>query len=251
MRAVKVVLLCCSMNIIPAIDLLKGQVVHIVDGDPQKSTVYANDPYELVYAFGQSGLWRLHIVDVDGIFSGNPQQQEQISALVDLAHRYDMQVQVGGGIRTSRDVEQILSAGADFVVLGTMAVQNPAQVQKICRQHPGHIVVAVDHRNDHVMFDGWRQEASVSAHALAIDAASWEAAAILFTDVSLDGTKKGPAITATAALQQELIIPVIAGGGVGSLADLDALRDAGIRAVVVGTALYEHCFSVDEAVVHA
>lgn len=238
------------MNIIPAIDLLKGQVVHLVHGNLHNPIVYANDPYELVQVFSQSELWRLHIIDVDGAFSGQPQQQERIKKLVEIAHRYDVQVQVGGGIRSSQDVEDMLTAGADFIVLGTMAVREPAHVKQICRQHPGHIVVAVDHRSDHVMFDGWRQEAVISAHSLAVDAAEWGAAGILFTDVSRDGTKAGPAVEATATLQKELPIPVIASGGVGSLEHLDALRDAGVRAVVVGTALYEHCFRVDEALVH-
>jgi phosphoribosylformimino-5-aminoimidazole carboxamide ribotide isomerase len=157
-------------------------------------------------------------------------------------------VQVGGGIRDRAAVEAVLAAGAARVVLGTAAVKSPALVEECCRAHPGRVVVAVDARDGVVSVSGWTEASTITAIDLGARAAAWGAAALLYTDVSRDGTGAGPNVAATALLAKSVSIEVIASGGVSSLDDLRALRDAGIPAVVVGRALYDATFTLREAV---
>jgi phosphoribosylformimino-5-aminoimidazole carboxamide ribotide isomerase len=160
-------------------------------------------------------------------------------------------VQVGGGIRDRAAVEAVFAAGAAYAVLGTAAVKSPAMVEEVCRAFPGKIVVAVDARDGIVAVEGWVESGNVSAIELGKRAAGWGAAALLYTDVARDGVHAGPNVPATAALAREVDIEVIASGGVSSLADIDALRDAGIPAVVVGRALYDRRFTLEAAIAAA
>ena len=232
---------------IPAIDLLGGQAVRLSEGDRNRATVYAADPGVKLREFIRAGATRLHVVDLDGAFAGHPVQTELVRRLVDEAHALGAEVEVGGGLRDRAAVEAALATGADYAVIGTLAVREPDTAQALCRAHPGRIIVAIDARDGWVAISGWQETSRVPAAALARAAASWGAVALLYTDVARDGLQVGAAVEATAALQRGLDIPVIASGGVGSLADLDALRQRHIHAVILGRALYEGSFTLEEA----
>jgi phosphoribosylformimino-5-aminoimidazole carboxamide ribotide isomerase len=231
------------VKLFPAIDLLGGRAVRLEEGKRDRATVFYDRPIELVAQLAQGGADRLHLVDLDGAF-GEPRQLPLIAAIVAAS---PIPVEVGGGIRDRAAIDRVLALGAAFAVLGTAAVRSPALVEQACRAHPGRIIVAVDARDGVVAVDGWTTTSEITALALAARAAGWGAAALLYTDVARDGLGGGPNVAATAALARAAGIEVIASGGVGSLADLAALRDAGIPAVVVGRALYDGRFTVADA----
>jgi len=235
------------MMVIPAIDLMQGNGVRLAEGDRDRATVYSNEPHELARRFVNAGARRVHVVDLDGAFAGHPVQLELVGRVIETVHAHGGVVEVGGGIRTRRAALQLLDLGADFVVLGTMTVREPDVASSLCHDYPGRVIVAVDGRNGKVAVDGWREDSDVDVLELGRVAQTWGAAALLFTDVSRDGLQVGPAVEATSRLQAAVAIDVIASGGVGSLDDLLHLRDAGVRAVVLGRALYEGSVGLEEA----
>ncbi len=229
------------MKLFPAIDLLGGRAVRLEKGERAKATVFSERPLELVSELAIAD--RLHVVDLDGAF-GEPRQAALIREIVAASR---VPVEVGGGIRDRATVDEVFSFGVGFVVLGTAAVRTPALVEEVCLAYPARIVVAVDAREGVVSIDGWTKSGNVTASELGQRAASWGAAALLYTDIARDGVHTGPNIEATAALARAVSCEVIASGGVSSLADLAALRDAGIPAAVVGRAIYDKRFTVTEA----
>jgi phosphoribosylformimino-5-aminoimidazole carboxamide ribotide isomerase len=233
--------------VIPSIDLQGGRTVRLAQGDRARTTVYDADPLATVDAFVAAGVALMHVVDLDGAFSGVSEQLDAIAALIDRAHAGAMQVQVGGGLREAAAVARALDAGADRVVIGTLALHDPELASRLCARHGGRIVIAADAVDGKVAVDGWRERSELSVVELVRDAERWGAAAVLYTDVARDGTQHGPAVDATRTLQAAVEIPVLASGGVGTLADLEACRDAGIRGVIVGRALYERAFTIEEA----
>jgi phosphoribosylformimino-5-aminoimidazole carboxamide ribotide isomerase len=238
------------MKLYPAIDLLGGKAVRLEEGRRDRATIFHDDPPQLVASLARGGADRLHVVDLDGAFAGSPQQTDLIRKIVETC---PLPVEVGGGIRDRAAIDTVIALGASFVVLGTAAVRSPALVEEACRAYPGKIIVAVDARDGIVAVDGWTQASNVTAIELGSRAASWGAAALLYTDVSRDGLHVGPNVEVTAQLSRAVSCEVIASGGVGSLDDLARLRDAGIAAVVVGRALYDRRFTVEQAaeVAHA
>jgi phosphoribosylformimino-5-aminoimidazole carboxamide ribotide isomerase len=236
------------VKLYPAIDLLGGRAVRLEEGRRDRATIFHDDPPQLVDELARGGADRLHVVDLDGAFAGAPQQTDLIRSIVAAC---PIPVEVGGGIRDRTAIETVLALGASFVVLGTAAVRSPALVEEACRAHPGKIIVAVDARDGIVAVDGWTASGDVSAIELGQRAAGWGAGALLYTDVSRDGLHVGPNVEATAQLARAVPCEVIASGGVGSLDDLVRLRDAGIAAVVVGRALYDKRFTVEQAVLIA
>ncbi|HKA88826.1 MAG TPA: 1-(5-phosphoribosyl)-5-[(5-phosphoribosylamino)methylideneamino]imidazole-4-carboxamide isomerase [Haliangiales bacterium] len=233
------------MTIIPAIDLLGGAAVRLKAGRREDATVYSTAPWEVAAEFAAAGAACLHVVDLDGAFSGERRHAEILRRVILAAA--GAPVQVGGGLRRAADVDAVLDAGAAFAVIGTMAARAPAEAERICRRHPGRIVVAVDARGGKVAVAGWTETSSVDALELARRAEAWGAARILYTDVERDGLGGGPAVDATARLARALAIPVIASGGIGRLDDLRALRAAGVPMCVVGRALYDGAFTLAEA----
>ncbi len=236
------------MIAIPAIDLLSGQAVRLAEGDRSRVTIYEKNPRVLVDRFADAGAKRLHVVDLDGAFSGEPGHRDLIADLITTAHQRGLQVEIGGGIRSRAAMEAALATGADFIVVGTLATREPEVVADVCKRFPGRVIVAIDGRGDEVAIDGWQTPSGVGIAQLAQRAANWGAAAVLYTDIARDGLQGGPAVQTTAELQKNLPIPVIASGGVGSLEDLEHLRAAGIHAVVLGRALYEGSFTLEEAI---
>jgi phosphoribosylformimino-5-aminoimidazole carboxamide ribotide isomerase len=235
------------MRVIPAIDLLEGAAVRLAEGERSRATVYEREPVALARAFARAGAPLVHVVDLEGAFAGRPIQLALVRELCAVLHEAGARVQVGGGVRDRAAIETLLACGADRVVVGTLAIREPETVAATCHAHPSRIVVAVDARDGMVAVDGWTTKTEIAASDLARDAEAFGAVALLFTDIARDGLQVGPAVAATAALQSSVGIDVIASGGVGSIADLVRLRDAGVRSAIVGRALYERSFTLEEA----
>lgn len=234
------------MKLICAIDLLEGRAVRLVQGDRTRATRYADDPRTVVDRFLAAGVTMMHFVDLDGAFGEAP-QSTLLADLVARAHDGGAKVEIGGGLRDAAAIDRALDTGADWAVVGTLALRDPDATQAVCARHPARIVIAADARDGVVAVDGWREASDQTATQLALTAQRWGAAAILHTDIGRDGLQGGPAVEATAALQAAVEIDVYASGGVGTLADLDACKRARLRGVVVGRAIYENSFSIEEA----
>lgn len=235
------------MIVIPAVDLLGGKAVRLAKGERSSATTYSDNPLGLIDRFADAGAKRVHLVDLDGAFDGDSSQFEMLRKLSERSRERRVEVQVGGGIRDIERATALFDVGADYVVLGTVAIKEPELVRALCAQHAGRIIVAADARKGKVAVAGWQEETPTSVAALARAAEVWGASAVLHTDVERDGMQTGPAVEATIAIQKEVDIPIFASGGVGSLADIEACAAAGIRGVVVGRALYEGAFTLKEA----
>ncbi len=225
------------MILYPAIDLKDGQAVRLLRGDMEKSTVFNDDPAAQGRAFVEAGCEWLHLVDLNGAFAGTPVNGAAVeSILAECA----VPAQLGGGIRDMATIEAWLSKGLARVILGTVAVENPALVREAARAFPGQVAVGIDARDGRVATKGWATETDVMVTDLARSFEDAGVAAIIYTDINRDGAMQGPNIPATEALARAVDIPVIASGGVSSLADLTALRDTGvISGAISGRALYD------------
>jgi phosphoribosylformimino-5-aminoimidazole carboxamide ribotide isomerase len=235
------------MIIFPAIDLKGGQCVRLAEGDMDRATVYADDPAAQAALFRSAGATHLHVVDLDGAFAGDSRNADGVKAA--LSGFGGGRVQVGGGIRTAAHVEGWLAAGVWRVVMGTAALDNPDLVRGLAAEHPGRIVVAVDARDGLVATRGWADVSSLPVADLAKRFEDAGVAAVLFTDVGRDGMLKGVNVEATAALAAATSLPVIASGGVASIADIHALMGKpGIEGVITGRALYDGRLDLAEAI---
>lgn len=235
------------MIVVPAIDLLGGKAVRLRQGRYDDVTVYDEDPEGR--ARGWSGkVPLLHVVDLEGAKAGAPAQREAVGAIL---RAFAGDVQVGGGVRTRESFAAYRALGAARVVLGSAAVSDPALVRALASEEPGRVVVAVDARDGYVAIDGWTQATRVRAVDLVRTMADVPLAGVLYTDVTRDGTGVGPNLEATAELAALTRVPVIASGGVGSLDHLRALAARGVAACIVGRALYEGAFTLDEALAAA
>ena len=232
------------MIVIPAIDLLDGRAVRLVEGRRDSITVFRERPEDLVAEWAAAGATRLHVVDLDGAFAG---ARKHVDVVARMCAAAPMPVQVGGGLRDEESARAVLDAGARWAVLGTAAIKDPALVERLCGAFPGRVIVAVDARDGLVAVEGWVETSTVTAIELGRRAAGWGAAALLYTDVARDGTGRGPNVEATAALAAAVDCEVIASGGVASLEHVRALAAARVPAVVVGRALYDQRFTLAEA----
>ena len=231
------------MLIVPAIDLLGGNVVRLYKGKRDSAKVYSNAPADIARGYAVAGAKLVHVVDLDAAF-GLGDNLSTLEAIV----RTGAVVQAGGGVRDLKSACALLDAGAQAIVLGTSAVKQPDLVRTLCLEFPGCVVVAVDAHGDKVAVEGWAEKTDVDAGDLAARAVEWGAAAILYTDITRDGTGVGPNVEATAKLARVLHpVPVIASGGIGTLDHLRALALAGVPQAVVGRALYENKFTLEEA----
>ena len=227
------------MILFPAIDLKDGACVRLERGAMDKATVFNRDPAAQARAFAAAGFQWLHLVDLDGAVAGRPVNAPAVAAILEAI---DIPVQLGGGIRDRATVDRWLAAGVRRVILGTVALNEPALVRAACRDHPGRVAVGIDARAERVAVAGWTETAEIDAIELALRFEDAGVAAIIHTDIERDGVLAGVNAAATAALARRLTTPVIASGGVASLADLDALlavREAGIVGVISGRALYD------------
>ncbi|WP_290811317.1 1-(5-phosphoribosyl)-5-[(5-phosphoribosylamino)methylideneamino]imidazole-4-carboxamide isomerase [Halovivax sp.] len=232
-----------TFEVVPAVDVRNGEVVQLVQGERGTETTYG-DPVEAAERWIDAGARTLHLVDLDGAFEGERANADAIDAVVDAV---EVPVQLGGGIRTPDEARDLLERGVDRVILGTAAVENPEIVAEIAETHPGSVVVGLDAKDGEVVVEGWTAGAGVSPAAAAGRYADLGAAGILFTNVDVEGRLEGVATDPVRDLVGATDLPVVASGGVATLDDVRALRDAGAAAVVVGSALYEGRFSLAEA----
>jgi phosphoribosylformimino-5-aminoimidazole carboxamide ribotide isomerase len=236
------------MIVIPAVDLLDGNAVRLLQGDPTRKTVFSHDPLEVARSWHQQGAERLHVVDLNGSFSGAPLNGDLIEA---ITQAIPIPVQLGGGIRDLETVGAYLGVGVDRVILGTAAVEQPDIVVQACGRWPGRIAVALDARGGRVTVQGWTEGTSLQAVDLARRFEGIGVAALIYTDVERDGMEHGPNLEATRTLVRSVDIPVIASGGVASLNDIRALLEIapeGIEGVIVGRALYSGSISLEQAI---
>jgi phosphoribosylformimino-5-aminoimidazole carboxamide ribotide isomerase len=235
------------MLIIPAIDLRAGKCVRLVEGKLDRMTVYSDDPVAVARMWEGSGARYLHVVDLDGAFAGTPRNLETIG---DIIRAVNIPVQVGGGIRDLQTVEKLLQMGVSRVILGTVAILNPALVAEACARFGDHIVVGIDARDGKVAIEGWGLTAEKDALELAGEVYRMGVNRVIFTDISRDGTLKGPNLEAIKKLVQASKLKVIASGGVSTIEDIIALsqlESMGVEGVIIGKALYAGTVSFDEA----
>lgn len=236
------------MIIYPAIDLKGGKCVRLYQGDMTQDTVYSDDPAAQAHEWARAGFSWLHVVDLDGAVQGMPANAH---AVRDILKTVDIPVQLGGGIRTHAQIEHWLQEGLSRVILGTAAVRDPELVRRACREFPGQIAVGIDARQGRVSVEGWVHDANISAAELVKYFEDAGVAAIIYTDISRDGTQKGVNMEETVELARATSIPVIASGGVGSLEDIRAVKKAGLPGVIVGKAFYDKSVGPHEALAAA
>jgi phosphoribosylformimino-5-aminoimidazole carboxamide ribotide isomerase len=225
------------MIVIPAVDLREGRCVRLREGRADAETVFSDDPVAMAERWVGQGAERLHVVDLDGAFAGAPRQTALIAKIVDAVR--PVPVEAGGGLRDVAAVEAVLEAGVAWVVIGTRAAVDAAFLADVGRRFAGRLIVAADARGDRVAIRGWTESSELTVHELGRRAHEAGAAALLYTDVSRDGTELGPNVEATATLAQSVGLPVLASGGVGRIEDLTRLaRVPGVLGTVVGRALY-------------
>jgi phosphoribosylformimino-5-aminoimidazole carboxamide ribotide isomerase len=229
----------------PAIDLKDGQCVRLVKGDMAQATVFNLDPADQARQFARAGSEWLHLVDLNGAFAGQPVNAAAVEAILKSVQ---VPVQLGGGIRHLAQIEDWLARGIARVILGTAALKNPALVEEACRKFPGRIAVGIDAKAGLVAVEGWAETSDVTALDLARKFEDAGVAVIIFTDIDRDGLLQGVNVESTAQLARCISVPVIASGGVSSLADIDALLKiapstrsygGGIIGVISGRALYD------------
>jgi len=236
------------MLLIPAIDLKDGKCVRLRQGRMEDFTIFSDDPVAMAAKWVEAGARRLHLVDLNGAFAGQPVNAKVIRQIADAFP--DLPLQVGGGIRDEETVETYLNAGVQFVIIGTKAVREPHFVSDLCLEYPGHIIVGLDAKDGKLALEGWsklsKHDVIDMAHIFERDGVE----AIIFTDIRRDGMMGGVNIQATVKLAKSISIPVIASGGVSSLEDIRALRevaDDGIMGAIIGRALYEGKFNLTTA----
>ena len=236
------------MILYPAIDLKGGQCVRLLRGDMDKATVFNTDPGDQAKAFATAGAAWVHVVDLDGAIAGCSANAPAVESIL---KNVAVPVQLGGGIRDEDGIARWLDAGVRRVILGTVALKNPALVKSACQRWPGRIVVGIDARNGFVAVEGWAKTSTMKALDLALAFENAGVAAIVYTDIGRDGAMAGPNVEATVDLAFALTTPVIASGGVSSLSDLKALKkheESGIVGVFCGRALYDGRINLGEAV---
>lgn len=229
-------------TIYPAIDLLGGRCVRLRQGDYNQVTVYHDDPVAMARQFREAGADWIHVVDLDAARSGVP-------AHVDLIRRIGLEtglkIQTGGGIRTLEHLERLLGeAGIARAVLGTAAVRNRPLTEQILRLHPGQVTIGIDARDGEVSVDGWTQGSGLSALDFAKTMEAAGARVAIFTDIARDGMMVGSATDRVHELVEQTSLEIIASGGIGSWADIDAVRQTGASGVIVGKAIYEGTVSL-------
>lgn len=246
------------MDIYPAIDLLDGRCVRLYQGDYGRATVYGDDPVAQAGVFVTEGAGWVHMVDLDAARTGAPRNRDMIAAVArSLANRDGARLQVGGGVRDDASAEALLAAGVDRVVVGTAALEQPAWALDLARRHPGQVAVGLDAHGRDVAVRGWTESSGRDVVEVARQFEGGAVAALVVTEIGRDGTLAGPALDQLGAVLEATTLEVVASGGVGALADLEALAglsttgpdgaERRLGGVIVGRAIYEGAFAVTDA----
>lgn len=228
------------MLLIPAIDLKDGHCVRLKQGDMDQSTTFGEDPAAMARKWADAGARRLHLVDLNGAFAGQPKNKAAIKAILAEVGA-DIPVQLGGGIRDLDTIERYIDAGLRYVIIGTAAVKNPGFLKDACSAFGGHIIVGLDAKDGKVATDGWSKLTGHEVVDLALKFQDWGVESIIYTDIGRDGMLSGINIEATVKLAQALTIPVIASGGLAGIADIEKLcevENEGVEGVICGRAIY-------------
>ena len=236
------------MEIIPAIDLLNGKCVRLNQGNYNEVTKFNSDPVKQAQIWETQGAKRLHLVDLDGAKTGEPINDLTIK---DIKKSITIPIQLGGGIRSIDRAKELFDIGIDRIILGTIAIENPDLVKVLSKEYPKRIAVGIDAKKGMVATRGWLKKSEITSIDLAKQLNDLELAAIISTDIETDGTLKGPNVQALREIANISLNPVIASGGIGSIADLISLADfgnEGIEGIIVGRALYDGSIELKEAI---
>lgn len=232
------------MRVIPAVDIMESKCVRLVQGDATKNKVYFDNPVEAVRLWEDQGADLVHLIDLDAAL-GQGQNREEIE---DILRKLDVKVQVGGGIRSLEKAGVLLELGAFRVIFGTAAVRNPGIIgEAVDRYGSTPIAVAIDEKKGRAAYHGWKDQSAMGYLDLARCLQHMKVGTIIFTSTSVDGTLKGAQMEKIRRMVETVTVPVIASGGISSLGDLEELADIGVEGAVVGTALYEEIFTLEQA----
>lgn len=232
------------MEIIPAIDLRGGKCVRLYQGDYEKETVFSDDPVSVALRWQSEEAKRLHLVDLDGAARG---ELCNIDAIERIAAAVEIPVQVGGGVRSLETIEQLLELGVGRAILGTVAVEDPDLAEEACQRFGEQIIIGIDARDGWVATRGWLQQSTITAGELATRMVGLGARRLIYTDISRDGTLTSPNFEAVAELLSQVSVPVIAAGGISSVAHLTRLAALGVEGAIVGRAIYTGDVKLAEA----
>ncbi len=234
------------MHLFPAIDLRDGKVVRLTQGDYERQTTYELDPLAQAEAFARAGAGWLHVVDLEGARTGKLTHLEVIR---EICARTGLKVEVGGGVRTEGTIDMLLRAGVQRVILGTAALENWGWFESLMGNptYRGRLVLGLDARQGRVAVSGWARQLDASPEEIAARVSDLPVAAIVYTDIATDGTLAGPNVEATRRMASATHTPIVASGGVGTLEHLRALRELPLQGVIVGKALYDGAFTIEEA----
>ncbi|MDA1476512.1 1-(5-phosphoribosyl)-5-[(5-phosphoribosylamino)methylideneamino]imidazole-4-carboxamide isomerase [Bacillus changyiensis] len=236
-----------AFTLYPAIDIRNGKCVRLIQGDYAKETIYGDSPFEMASSFVGEGAEWVHLVDLDGAKEGKTVNHSQV---IKIAKQLKVKVQIGGGIRTEKDIENYLSQGIERVILGSATISNPGFVKKMLKNYGNHIAIGLDARNGFVSTEGWLKTSTVKAEELGLELANEGAEVFIFTDIATDGMLSGPNVNRTVELAKTTGKQVIASGGISCLADLEELANRqpdGISGAIVGKAFYTKQFTMKEA----
>lgn len=236
------------MIVIPAIDLKGGKCVRLLQGDFNLATIYSDHPADIALQWQEKGAKRIHVVDLDGSRDGLPRNKEAIEAIV---RAVNVPLEVGGGIRDMKTVDEYLTMGVGYVILGTVALKDSSFVLDACTAYPGRIILALDARDGKVAVEGWTESSDRSPAEIALQYEGCGLESIIYTDIQRDGMGSGVNIESTRLLAESVDIPVIASGGVANIHDIDRILEAGgpgIMGVITGKALYTGALKLEDAI---
>lgn len=235
------------MQILPAIDLRGGKCVRLRQGDYRQETVFGENPAEMAKHWVSQGGTFLHLVDLDGAKDGKPGNLDAIRAILQAV---DIPCELGGGIRTEETIRELLELGLNRLVIGTLALRNPGWFREMCDKFPYRLVLGIDAKEGWVATDGWLEVSRAGAVEMARQYEDLPLAAIVYTDIATDGMMQGANIAAMREMKEAVSVPVVASGGVTTLADVEALEKAGLDGCIIGRALYEGTIDLREATVY-
>jgi len=234
------------MFVIPAIDLKNGQCVRLLQGKEDAVTIYSNDPASTARRWEECGAKLLHVVDLDGAFTGS---QKNLDAIIKIREAVSIDIEVGGGIRDIKKIDGLISAGINRIILGTAVIEKPSLLKDACAKYPDRILAGIDAKDGKAAVKGWVEVTGANTKELAREMEKAGASGIIYTDISRDGMLAGPNIPAVKEMLETVSIPIIASGGVSSIKDITALKEIkNLWGVITGKAIYSGAVDLKEAI---